>query len=82
VKQADLKEMFKKASKSVCISTVVLSPDPLSPASSTSSAVKTPESTEEDSDDPEPADEGDIQMDYSSDWLYVPSTGGVTKNYL
>jgi len=33
----------------------------LSPTTST--ALKTPESTEEDSrDDPEPADEGDIQM--------------------
>jgi hypothetical protein len=29
--------------------------------------VKTLENTEEDSDDPEPADEGDIQMEYSSD---------------
>jgi len=32
---------------------------------STSSAVKTPENTEEDPDDPEPAD-GGIQMEYSS----------------
>jgi hypothetical protein len=29
--------------------------------------MKTPENTEEDADDPEPADEGDIQMEYSSD---------------
>jgi hypothetical protein len=28
--------------------------------------MKTPETTEEDPDDPEPADEGDIQMEYSS----------------
>jgi len=28
--------------------------------------VKTPENTEEDLDDPQPADEEDIQMEYSS----------------
>jgi hypothetical protein len=28
-------------------------------------AMKTPKNTEEDPDDPEPADEGDIQMEYS-----------------
>jgi hypothetical protein len=39
----------------------------LSPTPSTFSEVKTPENTEEDPDDPEPADEGDIQMEYSSD---------------
>jgi len=55
------------ASKSVCTSTVVVSPDPLSPAPSTSSAVKTQDDTKEDPHDPEPAAEGDIQMEYSSD---------------
>jgi hypothetical protein len=50
----------------VCTSTLVVSPDPLPPPTST--ALKTPESTEEDSgNDPEPADEEDIQMKYSSD---------------
>jgi hypothetical protein len=29
--------------------------------------MKTPENTEEDSDDPKPADEEDIQREYSSD---------------
>jgi hypothetical protein len=29
--------------------------------------MKTPENTEEDPDDPEPAGEGDIQLEYSSD---------------
>jgi len=29
--------------------------------------MKTPENTEEDADDPEPADEGDIQNDHSSE---------------
>jgi hypothetical protein len=63
VKQADLRDMFKKATKSGCTSTVLVSPDPLSPTLSPSSAMMTPENTEEDPDDPEPADEGDIQMD-------------------
>jgi hypothetical protein len=52
-------EMFKKASKSVCTLGIVVSPDPLFPTPSTSSAVK----TEEDPVDPEPADKGDIEMD-------------------
>jgi hypothetical protein len=49
--------MFKVASKSICTSTVAVFPDPLSPAPSTFSAIKTPENTEEDPDNPEPADE-------------------------
>jgi hypothetical protein len=65
VKRADLKDMFKKSSKSVCTLTAVMSPNPLSPTPSTS-AVITPENTEEDPDDPDPADEGDIQMEYFS----------------
>jgi hypothetical protein len=58
-------DIFKKASKCVCNSNVVVSPHPLSPASSTFSALKTPDYTEEDSDGPEQAD--DIQMVSSSD---------------
>jgi len=65
VKQTDIRDVFKKATKSVCI--VVVPPDPLFPAPSTSSAMKTPENTEEDSDDPEPAAEGDFPMEYSCD---------------
>jgi len=45
--------------------TLVASLVPLSPTP-TSSAVKTPENTEEDPDEPQPADEGDIQVEYSS----------------
>ena len=66
VKQADLRDMLKKASNSVCTSTAVVSPDHLSSGPSTSSAMKTPENAE-DLDDPEPADERDIQMEYASD---------------
>jgi hypothetical protein len=34
--------------------------------------MKTPENTEDDADVPEPADEGDIQMKYSSDLAVQP----------
>jgi hypothetical protein len=76
-------DMFKKALKSVCTSTIVVSPNrPRSPTLSTSSAMETPENTEEDPDDPEQADEGDIQKEYCSYWLYCPNIEAVTKNYL
>jgi hypothetical protein len=65
VKQADFRDMFKKASKSVCTSTAVVSPDPLSPAPSATSPMRTSGNTEKDPIDPKPADEGDIQMEYS-----------------
>jgi hypothetical protein len=58
--------MLKEASKRVCTSITVVSPDTMSPALSTSSAMKTPENIEV-LDDPEPEDERDIQMEYSSD---------------
>jgi hypothetical protein len=57
----------------------VVSPDVLSPAPSTSSAVKSLENTEEYPDDPEPATAGNIQMEYCSDWLYSPNIGTVIK---
>jgi hypothetical protein len=59
--------MFKKASENVRTSAVVLSPDPLYPTPSIPSNMKTPENTEDDPDDPQPAEEGDIQMEYSFD---------------
>jgi hypothetical protein len=59
--------MFKKASKSGCTSTIMVSPDPWSHTPSTSSAMKMPENAEKDPDDIKPADKGDIQMEYSSD---------------
>jgi hypothetical protein len=55
------------ASKSGGTSTVVVSHDLFSPNPSTSSAVKSPENTEEYPDDPEPATAGDIQVEFSSD---------------
>jgi len=57
----------------------VISPDLLPPTPSTSSALNTPENIEEDPDDSEPAAEGDVQMEYYSDWLYSPNIGTVIK---
>jgi hypothetical protein len=56
--------MFKRPPRVSVQQPFVVPPVCLSPTPSTSSAVKTPENTEE---GPEPADEGDIQMEYSSD---------------
>ena len=50
-------------------SIIVETSDPLSPAPSISSAIKTLDNTEEDPPDQKPAD-GDIQMEYSSDYLH------------
>jgi hypothetical protein len=47
----------------------VVPPDPLPPTPSTSPVMKTPENTEEDPDDSEPADKGDIQKKHSSDYF-------------
>lgn len=57
--------MFKKATKNVCTSTILVSPDPLSLTSAVSSAMKTPKNTEEDPNDPDP--DGDNQKECSSD---------------
>jgi hypothetical protein len=58
MKHADLRDMFNKAFKGVCTSTIV-SPYPFSPPSA-SPALKIPENAEEDNDDHEPAEEGGI----------------------
>jgi hypothetical protein len=47
----------------------LLNPGVLLPSSS--SAMKTPYNTEDHSDDPRPINEEDIQMKYSSDYLYI-----------
>jgi len=52
--------MFIKAHNSICASSGVAS-DPLSPTPSTSSTVKASKNTEQ---DPEPADQEDIQTEY------------------
>jgi hypothetical protein len=74
--------MFRKAFKGVLHQLLVVCLDPFSPTPSTSSAMKAPENAEEKPDDPEPAEEGDIQMEYSSDYLYSLSIGAVTSNYI
>jgi hypothetical protein len=56
-----------KAFQRVCISTDVLCPDTLFPTQSTSSFMKAPEYRERGPDEPESADNGDIQIEYSSD---------------
>jgi hypothetical protein len=53
MKQEDHWHMLKKDSKIVFTSNVVVSPGPLSPTPFTSSAMKTPENTEEDPANPE-----------------------------
>jgi hypothetical protein len=58
-------DMFKKAIISVCTSTTVVFPDSLFPTLPTPSAMRNPGNTEE---DPEPADEGNTQIEYSSDY--------------
>jgi hypothetical protein len=67
MKWADVMDMLKKASKNVCTPAIVFSPDSLCLTLSSSSAMKTPYSTEQDPDDPKPIDEKDIQVKYSSD---------------
>jgi hypothetical protein len=57
VKHADLRDMFTKTPKSVCASTIVVSPVSLSPTLSSSSGMKIPENTEKSLVDPETADE-------------------------
>jgi hypothetical protein len=71
--ELDLRDMFRHASKIIYMSTVVVSADPWFPTPSSSSALKTPENTEEDPD-------GDIQTEYCADQLYSPSIGAVKKN--
>ena len=67
MKQADLRDTIKKAFKSACVSNIVVSSHTFSPTLSTSSAMKNPWNTRKDTDDPEPADEGDIKAEHSSD---------------
>jgi len=71
-------------------------PNHLSRTPSTSSAMKTPDpqfpdpsvllvqtkETAENIDAPDPADDGDIQLNYSSHYLCSPNIGTVRKNYL
>jgi len=67
MEHAVLSGMFKNASQErLCIVTVV-SPDITTPNPPTSSAIKISKNTEEDRDDPTPADAVDIQMEHSSD---------------
>lgn len=74
--------MLKNASQE-CLPTVnVVSPDITTPNPSTSSAIKISKNTEENPDDPTPADAVDIQMEHSSNQLHSQSTEAEAKNYL
>jgi len=57
----------QNALRSISTSTIVVSSDPLSLTLLTSSAMKTFENVEEDSDEPEPPGEWDTQTEYSFD---------------
>jgi hypothetical protein len=59
--------MFNKVAKGVCTSAAMVFSDPSSPAAAASLNTVTPEVTEDDPGDPELADKGDIQMEYSPD---------------
>jgi hypothetical protein len=52
------------------------------PTPSTTSAIKNPGNTEEDPDNPDSANEGAIQMEYSPDHLNTPSVEAISKNDL
>jgi hypothetical protein len=66
VKQTDLRDMFKKASKNVYTSTVVVILDAFLLLHQLCQLLRL-QKTEQDVDDPEPADMNDIQVEYSSD---------------
>jgi hypothetical protein len=64
MEQEDLRDIFRKASKSFCTLIIVASPELLSPTLSNSSNMMAPENIKEDH---KQADNGDIQTEDSSD---------------
>ena len=66
MEQVDLRDVFKKASKCVCTSAVVVSHDSLS-RTPTTSAVNSAANIEVDPDDREPTDGRGIQVEYLFD---------------
>ena len=70
MKHEGLRDMFKKASMSVCTKTVFIS-HPLPPTLPIFAARKTPDNTDKDPDYPAPAD-GDTHMTYFPDLSYSP----------
>jgi len=67
MKQKNLMDLFKKAPKSVCTVAVVVSPDPFAPYIMSLFSSEHSEDTEKEPDEPEGENQGDIQMEYSSD---------------
>jgi len=78
MQQTDPRDMYKYASKSVCISTIAVTPDPFLPNSSTSSAMKTSETQKK------TLMTLNQQMDRfkSSEWWCSSNIGAVIKNSL
>jgi hypothetical protein len=76
---ADLRGIFTKSSKCVSTSSILVSTDS---CFLLIVLMKMTKNNEEDHDAHEPADEGDIQMKYSSDYFYKPSMGAKKKKKL
>jgi hypothetical protein len=62
MKQADLKDTLKKASKSVHIFSTATSSNTLSPTPAMPTAMTVPKNKQKDPEDPEPADETDTKV--------------------
>jgi len=75
MKQSDLRDMIKRPSRLTVHELLWLSPHNSVSYSINFFNYDDSRKCREDLDDPEPADEGDIQIEYSSDWLYSQSTG-------
>jgi len=57
----------------------VVFPDRLYRTPSRSSSIKTSDRTQEDSESPKPVDDGEIQIEFSSDYRYCPNIWAVTN---
>ena len=64
----------------VCTLKIVVFPDCLSLAASSSSAIKTSDTTEGDSETSKPVDEGEIQIEFPSDYFNCPNIWAVKKS--
>ena len=79
MQQADLRDMFKYASKSVCISTIAVTPNPFLPNPSTSSAMKTSETQKRTL---MTLNQQMKKIFKSSEWWCSSNIRAVMKNYL
>jgi len=77
---SDNSDMFPKLWNDIWTRTAMVSPNPLSPSPSTLPTMKTPENIEENPNDPEPTDDGNIQMETPLSSCMGPRRGAVSKN--